>query len=168
VNELVRLRSNPERIPPEMIMDACTFDSFLNQLADFSSVQCARFCDRKWTCNNRSATRAFAADTGQRRLAGHRCQRVVPGFCKEDRQCARLRRSARLRAGIRVVEHARGAIHVQNVNGYHSRFHVWLRHFRGVATRYLPNYLGWRWAIDQQRIHSSETLLKAAIGVFHS
>ena len=72
-----------------------------------------------------------------------------------------------LRAGIRVAEHARGAIHVQNVNGYHSRFHAWLRHFRGVATRYLPNYLGWRWAIDQQRIHSSETLLRAAVGVFH-
>jgi len=72
-----------------------------------------------------------------------------------------------LRAGIRVPEHARGAIHVQNVNAYHSRFHDWLRQFRGVATRYLPNYLGWRWAIDQQRIHSSETLLRAAVGVFH-
>ena len=73
-----------------------------------------------------------------------------------------------LRAGIRVVDDVRGAIHVQNVNAYHSRFHDWLRHFRGVATRYLANYLGWRWAIDQQRIHSSETLLRAAVGVFHS
>jgi hypothetical protein len=43
-----------------------------------------------------------------------------------------------------------------------------LRRFHGVATRYLPNYLGWRWAIDQQRICSSEILLRAAIGVFHS
>ena len=73
-----------------------------------------------------------------------------------------------LRAGVRVAEHARGAIHVQNVNGYHGRFHGWLRRFNGVATRYLSNYLGWRWAIDQQRIHSPETLLRAAIGVFHS
>ena len=72
------------------------------------------------------------------------------------------------RAGIRVAHDARGAIHVQNVNAYHSRFHDWLRHFRGVATRYLPNYLAWRWAIDQQRIHSPETLLEAAIGVFHT
>ncbi len=69
-----------------------------------------------------------------------------------------------LRAGVRV----NGAIHVQNVNGYHGRFHEWLRPFHGVATRYLPNYLGWRWAIDQQRIRSPETFLKAAIGVFHS
>ena len=69
-----------------------------------------------------------------------------------------------LRHGVRV----RGAIHVQNVNGYHSRFHTWLSKFNGMATRYLPNYLGWRWAIDQERIRSPETLLKAAIGVFNT
>lgn len=73
-----------------------------------------------------------------------------------------------LRAGIRVAQHACGAIHVQNVNAYHSRFHTWLRRFHGVATRYLSNYLGWLWAIDQQRIRTPETLLRAAIGVFHS
>jgi transposase-like protein len=67
-------------------------------------------------------------------------------------------------AGQRV----RGAVHVQNVNGYHSRFHKWLRRFNGVATRYLPNYLGWCWAIDQERIRTSETLLRAAIGVFNT
>lgn len=67
-----------------------------------------------------------------------------------------------LRAGVRV----RGAIHVQNVNAYHSRFRAWLHHFHGVATHYLPNYLGWRWAIDLQRIDSPEVLLKSAIGVF--
>ena len=54
-------------------------------------------------------------------------------------------------------ERVRGAIHVQNVNGYHNRFHTWLSRFNGVATRYLPNYLGWRWAIDQERIRSPET-----------
>lgn len=69
---------------------------------------------------------------------------------------------------VSAGEHVRGAIHVQNVNGYHSRFHGWLRLFRGVATRYLPNYLGWRWAIDQERIRSPETLLRAAIGVFNT
>ena len=71
-------------------------------------------------------------------------------------------------AGERVGVHPRGAVHVQNVNAYHSRFHGWLKRFNGVATRYLPNYLGWRWAIDQERIHSPETLLRAAIGVFTS
>ena len=67
-----------------------------------------------------------------------------------------------LRAGIRV----RGAAHVQNVNAYHSRLRQWLRPFHGVATRYLPNYLGWRWILDARRIRSPETLLKATLGAF--
>lgn len=65
-----------------------------------------------------------------------------------------------LRQGVRV----RAAIHLQNVNGYHSRFKNWLRHFNGVATRYLDNYLGWRWAIDMQRIATGEQMLRAALG----
>ena len=67
-----------------------------------------------------------------------------------------------LRAGIRV----QGAAHVQNVNAYHSRLREWLRPFHGVATRYLPNYLGWRWILDAGRIRSPETLLKATLGAF--
>jgi IS1 family transposase len=72
--------------------------------------------------------------------------------------------SVNLRAGGRF----RGAIHVQNVNAYHSRFREWLSRFHGVAAHYLPNYLGWRWALDAHRIDSPENLLKAAIGVFHT
>jgi hypothetical protein len=41
-----------------------------------------------------------------------------------------------------------GALHIQNVNAYHSRFKEWLRRFHGVASHYLSNYLGWRWALD--------------------
>jgi transposase-like protein len=69
-----------------------------------------------------------------------------------------------LSAGERV----RGAVHVQNVNGYHSRFHKWLRRFNGVATHYLRNYLGWCWAIDLERIRTPQTLLRATIGVFNT
>jgi hypothetical protein len=69
-----------------------------------------------------------------------------------------------LRAGVRV----KGAIHVQNVNAYHSRFREWLYRFHGVATHYLPNYLGWRWAVDMNRIKSSDALLRTALGIFHS
>jgi hypothetical protein len=54
------------------------------------------------------------------------------------------------------------------VNAYHSRFRLWLDRFNGVATRYLPNYLGWRWALDAQRINSPDLLLRAAMGVFHT
>lgn len=67
-----------------------------------------------------------------------------------------------IRQGIRV----RGAIHVQNVNAYHSRFRIWMSRFHGVATHYLPNYLGWRWAVDANRIDSPLAMLRAAIGVF--
>ena len=65
-----------------------------------------------------------------------------------------------LQAGIRV----RGALHVQNVNAYHSRLRGWLQPFRGVASRYLGNYLGWRWALDGERIGTPALLLRAALG----
>ena len=52
-----------------------------------------------------------------------------------------------LSAGIRVD----GAWHVQNVNAYHSRLKAWVQKFRGVATRYLANYLGWFRAIDREK-----------------
>ena len=29
---------------------------------------------------------------------------------------------------------------------------AWLVPFRGVASRYLGHYFGWRWALDGQRI----------------
>ena len=60
----------------------------------------------------------------------------------------------------------RGSVHIQNVNAYHSRFKNWLRHFNGVATKYLENYLGWRWAIDLKRIDNAERFLRAALGAF--
>jgi transposase-like protein len=67
-----------------------------------------------------------------------------------------------LSAGVRVA----GEMHVQNVNAYHSRFKQWLHRFHGVASRYLPNYLGWQWAIDGGRIDSPEMLLRSALGAF--
>jgi transposase-like protein len=60
-----------------------------------------------------------------------------------------------------------GAIHVQHVNAYHSRLRAWLLPFRGVASRYLGNYLGWRWALDGERIGTPDDLLRAAIGFFN-
>jgi len=67
-----------------------------------------------------------------------------------------------LRAGLRV----RGAIHVQNVNAYHSRLRGWIGRFHGVATHYLPNYLGWLRGLDTKRLDTPATLLSAAMGVF--
>uniref|UniRef100_UPI0028AFA56C IS1595 family transposase n=1 Tax=Massilia alkalitolerans TaxID=286638 RepID=UPI0028AFA56C len=73
-----------------------------------------------------------------------------------------------LRAGMRVRRSVAGAIHVQNVNAYHQRFRQWLSRFRGVASRYLPNYLGWRRALDAGRITTAEQLLRLVFGVIHS
>lgn len=70
--------------------------------------------------------------------------------------------SVNLSAGAR----AKGAFHVQNVNAYHSRLHQWMHRFHGVATHYLPNYLGWRRALDSHRLATPEAMLLAAVGVF--
>ena len=48
-------------------------------------------------------------------------------------------------------EHAYGAYHIQNVNGYTSRFKGWLRPFNGVASKHLPSYLGWHRMKDRDR-----------------
>ena len=71
------------------------------------------------------------------------------------------------RAGERLRQAGPGAIHIQNVNAYHARLKGWLMRFRGVASRYLSNYLGWRWALDGDRIDTVEQLLRVAISVIH-
>lgn len=49
------------------------------------------------------------------------------------------------RRGVR----ARGVYHIQNVNAYTSRLKGWMARFRGVASSYLENYLGWRRMLDR-------------------
>jgi transposase-like protein len=39
-------------------------------------------------------------------------------------------------------------LHINNVNAYHGRLKQWLSRFNGVATKNLPNYLGWRRALE--------------------
>ena len=62
-------------------------------------------------------------------------------------------------------ERVRGAFHIQNVNGYHSRLKDWMRRFRGVSTKYLPNYLGWRRLLDRFNSElNAETILASSVG----
>lgn len=56
-----------------------------------------------------------------------------------------LHEAVNLSAGERVRAKT---IHLQNVNGYHSRLKGWISRFHGVSTRWLPNYLGWRRMLD--------------------
>jgi hypothetical protein len=56
-------------------------------------------------------------------------------------------------------------LHIQTVNAYVSRFKKWLDRFNGVATKYLPNYLGWRRAMEKTgAAMTPERCLFAAIG----
>ena len=75
------------------------------------------------------------------------------------RRCGIAHEAVNLKAGIR----ARGAIHLQNVNGWHSRFKNWLLRFRGVASRYLVNYSGWQRVLGDRRLNTPPLLLRAAV-----
>ena len=74
------------------------------------------------------------------------------------------------RAGIKheavnlhAGERARGAIHLNNVNGWHARFKNWLRRFNGVASRYLAHYTGWQRILDDGHLSSPAHLLRAIV-----
>jgi transposase-like protein len=73
-------------------------------------------------------------------------------------QAGIMHEAVNVNAGIR----ARGAIHIQNVNSWHSRFKSWLVRFRGVASRYLINYSGWQRLLDARRLITPAHLLCAA------
>ena len=64
---------------------------------------------------------------------------------------------------VKVGVRARGAIHIQNVNTWHSRFKSWLARFRGVASRYLINYSGWQRLLDARQLTTPAALLRAAV-----
>ncbi len=42
-----------------------------------------------------------------------------------------------------------GTWHVQSVNRYDAHLKGWMARFKGVATKYLANYLGWRRLLDR-------------------
>jgi len=56
--------------------------------------------------------------------------------------------------------------HLNNVNAYHSRLKEWLRRFHGVATKNLPNYLGWRRTLEALGENAtSAAMILGAIGL---
>ena len=81
-------------------------------------------------------------------------------FCKAENI---THEAVNLSQGQRVIKRT---YHVQNVNAYHSRFKSWLGHFHGVATKYLPNYLGWCRVMDEYHNLTPEMLLNSALGDF--
>ena len=61
--------------------------------------------------------------------------------------------------GQRVYE----GFHIQNVNAYTSRLKAWMAPFKGVASKYLGTYLGWRRLIERDgtRLTPQHTITKA-------
>lgn len=60
----------------------------------------------------------------------------------------------------------KGAMHINNVNAYHRRLKNWMLRFSGVATKYLPNYLGWHRWLDAHKAKEEEKprqFLKTAV-----
>lgn len=49
----------------------------------------------------------------------------------------------------------KGIYHIQNANAFHSRLKDWMDRFKGVATKYLDNYLTWFRFIDA---HAKEAM----------
>jgi transposase-like protein len=80
-------------------------------------------------------------------------------FCRQENLSHEI---INLSKGQRV----KGAYHLQHVNAYHSRFKQWLYRFHGVASHYLPNYLGWRRCLENPSTTTPNALLKYALGNF--
>jgi len=73
-----------------------------------------------------------------------------------------------MRASVQVnaylQEYTRGIFHVQNVNAYDSRLKEWMKHFHGVATKYLTSYLGWMRLLDREKDITARKLLVVFAG----
>ena len=59
--------------------------------------------------------------------------------------------------GTHVIK---GIYHIQNVNAWHSRLKGWIRPFKGVASKYLDNYLAWFLFVDSHGHESSKQIVK--------
>lgn len=72
----------------------------------------------------------------------------------DGRPCFRTFAKERGIAHVKLVafkrERVKNGFHIQNVNAYASRLKSWMVPFKGVASKYLANYLGWRRMIERE------------------
>ena len=107
----------------------------------------------------------FGGDSPRRRCHARQSfgRRRGPGdrrLCRQSRDCL-PRRAVAGQTDRRGTPH----LHINNVNAYHSRLKQWLKRFNGVATKNLPNYLGWRRALEAWGDQlAPQTWIKGAIG----
>lgn len=67
--------------------------------------------------------------------------------------------------------HKNGIYHINRVNSLHSRFKQWLAGFKGVSTKYLPNYLSFFKLVElikgeKEPVQNKNTLLYGTSGFF--
>ncbi len=62
-------------------------------------------------------------------------------------------------------ERVRGELHIQTVNSLHERLKTFLRKRRGVATKYLGNYLRWFHRTGLQHDSTARACLNTALGL---
>ncbi len=66
---------------------------------------------------------------------------------------------------VRSSKKARsGTYHIQNVNAAGQRLKGWMYPFKGVATKYLSNYLGWKRWMEQKDSPTPSEFWKASAG----
>lgn len=65
--------------------------------------------------------------------------------------------------------HKNGIYHINKINSLHSRFKQWLAGFKGVSTKYLPNYLSFFKLVEmikgeKEPVQNKNTLLYGTSG----
>lgn len=63
---------------------------------------------------------------------------------------------------IQEHETVKGVYHINTINAYHSRLKAFIKKFKGVATKYLDNYLAWLNSMGERKLNLRQ-VVKAAI-----
>ena len=74
------------------------------------------------------------------------CSDEEPVFRAFCRKAKLLQVTINSQGKTRVIN---GIYHIQNVNAFHSRYKLWEARFKGIATKYVDNYLSWFKFLDR-------------------
>ncbi len=78
---------------------------------------------------------------------------------------AKLKGIPHEKVNIRKKKHVvKDIYHIQHVNSYHERVSTWInRHFRGVSTKYMDNYLFWHRFLELNKTMEMDKLKKTLL-----
>jgi transposase-like protein len=90
---------------------------------------------------------------------------LVTDGCTSYPPCAAALGVSHEALNLAAGERVRGDLHIQTVNSLHERIKTFLRRRRGVATKYLDNYLRWFHLTGIENTPTPRACLNAAIGL---